>query len=85
MATAARRKKIPTTSLRASPAWSASAGTLSAIAPRESDQGATRYGRPMHQHATRQPTNQPRFRSGESRSRPNASIPTAWKISPLAG
>jgi hypothetical protein len=42
MAMAASRKKIPTMSLRASPAWSASAGTLKAIAPRLSDQGATR-------------------------------------------
>ena len=72
-------------SFRASPAWSASAGTLSAIAPRTSDHGATRYGRPMHQQATRQPTNQPRFSSGDSTSRPNASIPTEWKISPFAG
>ncbi len=40
-ATAASRKKIPTMSLRASPAWSASAGTLSATAPRISDHGAT--------------------------------------------
>ncbi len=82
---AASRKKIPTMSLRASPAWSASAGTLSAIAPRLSDQGATRYGRPTHQQASRQPANQPRLSSGESRSRPNASIPTEWKISPFAG
>ena len=84
-ATAASRKKIPTMSFRASPAWSASAGTLSAIAAERQRPGATRYGRPMHQQATRQPTNQPRFSSGESRSRPNASIPTAWKISEFAG
>ena len=31
------------------------------------------------------PTNQPRFSSGERRSRPKASIPTAWKHSELAG
>ncbi len=72
-------------SFRASPAWSASAGTLSAIPPNASDHGPTRYGRPMHQQAPRQPTNQPRFSSGESKSRPNANIPAAWKISPLAG
>ena len=36
---------------------------------------------PMHQQANRQPTNQPRFSSGESRSRSNAFIPTAWRIS----
>ena len=72
-------------SFRASPAWSASAGTLSAIAPSASDHGATRNGRPMHQQATRHPTNHPRFSSGESTSRPNASIPAAWKISPFAG
>ena len=47
---------MPTMSLRASPAWSGSAGTLSAIAARASDQGATRNGRPMHQHASRQPS-----------------------------
>jgi hypothetical protein len=85
MATAASRKKMPTMSLRASPAWSAKAGTLRAIAPRLSDHGATRYGLPTHQQATRQPTNQPRLSSGDSRSRPNASIPTEWKISPFAG
>ena len=72
-------------SFRASPAWSDSAGTLSATAPSASDHGATPYGRPMHQQATRQPTNQPRFSSGESRSRSNASIPTPWKTSALAG
>ena len=72
-------------SFRASPAWSASAGTLRAIAPSASDHGATRYGRPMHQQATRHPTNQPRFSSGDSTSRPKASIPAAWKISPFAG
>ena len=55
IATAASRKKIPTMSLRASPAWSDSTGKLSAIAPSASDHGATLYGLPMHQHANRQP------------------------------
>jgi hypothetical protein len=85
MATAASRKKIPTMSFRASPAWSESAGTLRAIAPRESDQGATRYGFPMHQQATKEPMNQPRLSSGESRSLSNAFIPTAWRSSEFAG
>ncbi len=85
IATAASRKKIPTMSLRASPAWSARAGTLSAIAPSASDQGATRNGRPMHQQASRQPSSQPRFSSGDIRSREKASIPIAWATSPFAG
>ena len=72
-------------SLRASPAWSASAGTLSAIAPRASDHGATRNGRPMHQQASRHPTSQPRFSSGERRSREKASIPIAPTTSLFAG
>ncbi len=76
---------MPATSLRASPAWSCSAGTLSATAPSASDQAPTRYGLPMHQQATRQPRNQPRFKNGDTRSRENASIPAAWKISPFAG
>ena len=84
-ATALNRKKIPTMSFRASPAWSASAGTLSAIAPSASDHGATPNGRPMHQLASRQPTSQPRFSSGDIRSREKASIPIAWTTSLFAG
>ncbi len=80
-ATAASRKKIPTMSLRASPAWSDRAGTLSAMAPSASDQGATPKGRPMHHTAAKHPMNQPRFSSGDSTSRSNASIPTAWNSS----
>ena len=72
-------------SFRASPAWSARAGTLSAIAPRASDHGATRNGRPMHQQASRHPTSQPRFSSGESRSREKASMPIASTTSLFAG
>jgi hypothetical protein len=85
MAAAASRKKVAARSFRASPAWSASAGRLSATVPRTSDQGATPNGRPMHQSATRQARSQPRLSSGEKRSRWKASIPMAWKISALAG
>ena len=76
---------MPTMSFRASPAWSASAGRLKAVAPSANDHGATRYGRPMHQQASRQPRNHPRFSSGESRSRPNAFIPIACTSSEFAG
>ncbi len=39
----------------------------------------------MHQAASRQPANQPRLSSGESTSRPKASIPSECTISLFAG
>ena len=47
--------------------------------------GATPRGRPMHQPASRASPSQARLSTGESRSRPNRTMPTPWISSLLAG
>src|SRR3954453_8343367 len=70
IATAARRKKAPARSLRASPAWSARTPVFTISATAAIETGAAENGRPIAQAAARHPPSQTRLISGGRMSLP---------------
>ena len=86
IAAAARSRATGTVSVAGVPASLGTIGPVSiAIATPVSERGATPYGRPMHQAASRVTPSQPKLTSGLKMSRLKRTMPAACSSSEFCG